>query len=110
MLTLNEYQQLAQRTSGDRPFSDKIENGVLGLCGESGECAEVWKKYLHQGHEFDREKMKKELGDVLWYAAELASGLDCTLEEIAMMNIEKLKKRYPDGFDPDRSINRPEYK
>ena len=103
---MNEYQALAQRTSSTRLLSGKIENGILGLSGESGECADIYKKYMYQGHEFDREGMKAELGDVLWYCAELASGLGATLEEIAEGNIEKLKRRYPDGFDSAKSVNR----
>ncbi len=104
-MTLNEYQALAQRTSHGHG-GGKVENGVLGLCGESGECADIWKKYMHQGHEFDRAHMMEELGDVLWYVAELASGLGVTLEDVAQHNIDKLRKRYPDGFDPERSRNR----
>jgi NTP pyrophosphatase (non-canonical NTP hydrolase) len=105
-MTLNDYQTLAQRTSGNALPSNKIENGILGLCGESGECADIYKKYIFQGHEFDREAMKAELGDVLWYCAELAAGLGITLEEVAAGNIEKLRKRCPDGFDSKRSVNR----
>lgn len=110
MMNLNEYQQLAQRTSGDtRPASDKIQNGVLGMCGEAGECADMLKKYFFQGHELNREKLAEEVGDVLWYIAETAAGLGVSLEEIAQRNIDKLKARYPQGFDPERSIHRPEY-
>lgn len=112
-MTLNEYQRLAQLTSSDDPgffpsvAAKKIDNGVLGMAGEGGECADIWKKYLHQGHPFDMEKMIKEAGDVLWYVAELAAGLGLTLEEIASRNIEKLRSRYPDGhFDAERSIHR----
>ena len=105
-MTLNEYQAHAQRTSNTRTPSDKIENGLLGLFGEGGECADIVKKYYYQGHELDRNHLAKELGDVLWYVAELAAGLDMPLEYIASMNIEKLKKRYPDGFDPEKSIHR----
>ena len=112
-MTLNEYQRLAQRTSSDDPglfgtaAAKKIDNGVLGMAGEGGECADIWKKYLHQGHPFDKGKMIKEAGDVLWYIAELAAGLGLTLEEIATRNIEKLSNRYPDGhFDAERSIHR----
>lgn len=107
-MTLNDYQALAQRTSNNALPSNKIENGILGLCGESGECAEILKKYLHQGHEFDREAMVSELGDVLWYVAELAAGLGITLEDVAAGNIAKLQKRYPDGFDTRRSVERSE--
>lgn len=111
-MTLNEYQRLAQRTSNiDNGLfatvaDKKIDNGILGLAGEGGECADIWKKYLHQGHPLDREKLIKEAGDVLWYVAELAAGLGLTLEEIATRNIEKLRKRYPEGFAAERSIHR----
>lgn len=109
-MELNEYQRLAQRTCNmtDSPEA-KVENGVLGMCGEAGECADLLKKHRHQKHEFDREKMLEEAGDVLWYIAELACGLNATLEEVAQRNIDKLKERYPQGFDPQRSIHRPEY-
>lgn len=107
-MDLNEYQKLAQRTSNARTRSDKIENGLLGLFGEGGECADIFKKYMFQGHEFDREHMLKEAGDCMWYVAELVSGLGSTLEEVAQMNIDKLKARYPDGFDSDKSRNRQE--
>lgn len=105
-MTINEYQQLAQRTASTKGHSSKIENGILGLCGETGEIADVYKKYLYQGHEFDREHMAEELGDVCWYVAELATGLGATLEEVMGRNIEKLRKRYPDGFDSERSVHR----
>lgn len=107
-MTLNEYQRLAQRTSSHQLPSSKIENGVLGLCGESGEVADLLKKHKHQGHEFNREKMIEELGDVLWYCAELAEGLGVTLEDVAKGNIAKLLKRYPEGFTSERSIRREE--
>lgn len=106
-MTLNEYQHLAQRTCNTCGF-DKIENGVLGLCGETGECADILKKTKYQGHEFDRFHMAKELGDVLWYVAELAEGLGMTLEAIAAINIEKLQDRYPEGFSTERSLHRQE--
>ena len=107
-MVLNEYQELAQRTSNTKTRSDKIENGLLGLFGEGGECADIFKKYMFQGHEFDRDHMLKEAGDILWYVAELVSGLGTTLELVAQMNIDKLQARYPDGFDPDKSMNRQE--
>ena len=107
-MDLNEYQALAQRTSNTKTRSDKIENGLLGLFGEGGECADIFKKCMFQGHEFDRDHMLKEAGDILWYIAELVSGLGTTLELVARMNINKLKARYPEGFDPDKSMNRQE--
>ena len=112
-LTLNEYQRLAQRTSNEEHDDfqtvalKKIDNGILGLCGETGECADIWKKSRHQGHNLDADKLTDECGDVLWYVAELAAGLGLTLEEVARRNIVKLEKRYPKGrFEAERSINR----
>ena len=106
-MTINEYQRLAMTTLN--PALDKKDvliNGVMGLCGESGEVIDVVKKWLAQGHELNREKILAELGDVAWYLAEVAYALDTPLEEVLEGNINKLKKRYPEGFDTDKSINR----
>lgn len=109
-MELNEYQRLAQRTSNNTCLRyEKLNNGILGMAGEAGECVDLLKKHLYQEHELDREKLLDEVGDVLWYVAETAAGLGKTLEEVAQHNIDKLKARYPDGFDPQRSIHRPEY-
>lgn len=174
-MDLNEYQKLAMRTSPDG--HDRIKNGCLGLIGESGEIADVIKKWMFQsieGTPLPVDKLIDEMGDVLWYCAEMATGaklklqnvanfpscqdlysyetldevairlsfsatqcgfcaierrgsnefhlnsvykklvhlcrlLGTTIEHVAEANIEKLKKRYPDGFDPERSMNRLEY-
>ena len=106
-MTVNEYQKLAMTTLNpalDR--KDVLINGVMGLCGESGEAIDIVKKWLAQGHELDKEKLAKELGDIAWYLAETATALDLNLEDIFQANIEKLKKRYPEGFDAQRSIHR----
>ncbi|MBQ2862402.1 MAG: nucleoside triphosphate pyrophosphohydrolase family protein, partial [Oscillospiraceae bacterium] len=66
------------------------------------------KKHLFHGHELDREALIKELGDVAWYLAEASEALDVSLDEVFERNIEKLKKRYPEGFSSERSINREE--
>lgn len=106
-LTANEYQQLAMTTlNPSLSKKDVLINGVMGLCGESGEVIDVVKKWLAQGHELDKDKLAKELGDVAWYLAETAWALDIPLENILKANIEKLKKRYPEGFDSERSVNR----
>lgn len=108
-MNMNEYQQLAQRTAQITTNKrDKIINGCMGLNGESGECIDLLKKHLFQGHPLDRDKLIDECSDVLWYVAELATGLDISLEKVAEHNIEKLRNRYPDGFDPERSIHRNE--
>ena len=106
-MTVNEYQKLAMTTLN--PALDKKDvliNGVMGLCGESGEAIDIVKKWLAQGHELDQEKLAKELGDIAWYLAETATALDLSLEDIFEANIEKLRKRYPEGFDTQRSIHR----
>lgn len=108
-MTINEYQKLAMTTlNPDLNKKDVLINGVMGLCGESGECIDIVKRHLAQGHELDRDNLIKELGDVAWYLAETAMALDVELEEVLIRNIEKLKKRYPEGFSREKSINRQE--
>ena len=105
----NEYQKLAMKTLNPKlSKKDVLVNGVMGLCGESGEAIDIVKKHLAQGHELDKEKIIKELGDVAWYLAEVAYAIDIDLETILKLNIEKLKKRYPEGFDMHKSLNRSE--
>ena len=108
-MTINEYQKLAMTTLN--PALDKKDvliNGVMGLCGESGEAIDIVKKHLAQGHELDREHLIKELGDIAWYLAEVAYVLDVDLEEVFTRNIDKLKARYPEGFSVEKSVNRTE--
>ena len=108
-MKINEYQQLAMTTlNKNLSKKDVLINGVMGLCRESGEVIDIVKKHLAQGHDLDKEKIIKELGDVAWYLAEAAYALDIDLETILSLNIEKLKKRYPEGFDSNKSINRSE--
>ena len=106
-MEVNEYQELAMTTlNADLSKKDVLINSVMGLCGESGEAIDIVKKWLAQGHELDKEHLAKELGDIAWYLAEAATALDLSLEEILRANIEKLKKRYPEGFDAKRSRGR----
>ena len=106
-MELNEYQKLAMVTLNPAlRKKDVLINGVMGLCGESGEAIDIVKKHLAQGHELDREGLIKELGDIAWYLAETAYALDVPLEEVFRRNLDKLKRRYPEGFDPERSIHR----
>ena len=108
-MTINEYQKLAMTTlNPELSPKDVLINGVMGLCGESGEAIDIVKKHLAQGHNLDREALIKELGDVAWYLAETAYALDASLEEVFERNIAKLRARYPDGFDAEKSANRSE--
>ena len=108
-MTGNEYQALAMRT-GNKDLSPdyRLLNGALGLAGESGEVADMVKKNFMQGHVLDLEHVAKELGDILWYIAETATAIGCDLDTIMLMNVDKLRKRYPDGFDADKSQHREE--
>ena len=106
-MTINEYQALAMTTlNPELSKKDVLINGVMGLCGESGEAIDIVKKHLHQGHPLDKEKLAKELGALAWYLAESAWALDIPLEDILQGNIDKLKKRFPEGFSTERSIQR----
>lgn len=108
-MTINEYQKLAMVTlNPELDKKDVLINGVMGLCGESGEVIDIVKKHLAQGHELDKEELAKELGDVAWYLAETATAIGYDLEDIFQMNIDKLKKRYPEGFSVEKSVNRNE--
>lgn len=108
-MKINEYQELAMRTLNQKlDKKDVLINGVMGLCGETGEAIDIVKKHLAQGHELDKGKLIKELGDVAWYLAETAYALDIDLETVFKLNIEKLKRRYPEGFEKEKSINRDE--
>ena len=106
-MTPNEYQTQAMRWLNPALSErDTLINGVMGLCGESGEAIDIVKKWLAQGHELDKVRLAKELGDVAWYLAEAATALDIPLEDIFQGNLDKLKKRYPEGFDAQKSMAR----
>ena len=119
-----EYQQLAMRTN-DGKCNDRlitklhlsnadiggIFNACLGLSGEVGETLDMIKKWIFHEKAFDTEgveHLKKELGDIMWYMAMMCHSLGFDLDEIMQMNIDKLRARYPEGFDVDRANNRAE--
>lgn len=104
------YQSNAAKTARGSVSLDGVRGRVavasMGLAGESGEVIDYLKKWVGHGHDLDRDYVEKELGDVLWYLAEIATALEMDLEKIAAKNNEKLESRYPAGFSTDRSINR----
>lgn len=103
-MKVNEYQELAMTTLNPKlSRRDVLINSVMGLCGESGEAIDIVKRWMAQGHELDKAHLVKELGDVAWYLAEAATALEIPLEDILQANIDKLKKRYPEGFETKRS-------
>lgn len=127
-MTINEYQNLAMRTNDglcnsrllgkgltyttdrkeDRLDPGELINGALGLTGEAGEVSDMIKKYIFHRHDLDKTEIVKELGDVCWYVALISHAIGVPLEEILETNIEKLKRRYPDGFSEENSIHRTE--
>ena len=108
VMTLDEYQYLAARTISEDLMPSEIESHALhGMVSEIGELHGLYQK-VYQGHAAEDTHLKKELGDLLWFIAEYCTANDWSLEEVARMNIEKLKARYPDGFEAERSLHRKE--
>ena len=108
-MQVNEYQKEAMATLNPAlNQKDVLINSVMGLCGESGEAIDLVKKWLMQGHELDKEHLIKELGDVAWYLAVTAHAIGYDLETVLQMNVDKLRNRYPNGFEAERSLHRQE--
>jgi NTP pyrophosphatase (non-canonical NTP hydrolase) len=106
-LNFTEYQIQARRTVPEfKNFNEKMLNAAMGLVGESGEVMDLLKKERFQGHKVLATEYANELGDIMWYLNLMADAIGYTLEEIAEMNIEKLKKRYPEGFSIENSVHR----
>lgn len=106
-MTPNEYQILASRTMNPKLTKEQeLNHALYGMVGEIGEIHSIYQKEL-QEHPIDLVHVQKECGDLLWFIAELHTHYGWSLEDTMKMNIEKLKKRYPDkGFDADRSLHR----
>ena len=109
-LTFKKYQDVSKQTSGAHQdlygLNARLAIACLGLTGEAGEVGDYVKKVVGHGHPLDRDVVVKELGDVMWYVAEICSALQLDMSDVAGRNIEKLQARYPDGFSSERSINR----
>lgn len=106
-MTGNEYQKLAMRTCSI-PYDhrkDMLYHAIFGLTSEAGEVSGILQKE-YQGHEIDKEHLKKELGDCCWMIAEACHSLGFNLEDVMQTNIDKLKARYPEGFDVEKSLHR----
>lgn len=124
-MTGNEYQVLAMRTN-DRLSTDRLDrkledvdwihvdflggilDACLGLSGEVGELNDMVKKWIFHEADIDWTHLKKELGDVCWYVAMMCESVGWDLDDVLQMNIDKLKDRYPEGFDPELSAHRKE--
>ena len=124
-MTGNDYQKLAMRTN-DHEASYRLARALmkasnrgdidfggfmmacLGLSGEIGEFNDMMKKVIFHEADYDEEHAKKELGDICWYVAMMCESFGWTLDDILQMNVDKLKQRYPNGFDVKRANNRSE--
>ncbi len=97
----SDYQMMAARTAYSKD-GQRIALAIagLGLAGEAGECVELIKKHLAHGKPLDKEALILELGDVCWYVNAVCMHLGVTFEHVFDKNIEKLQKRYPNGFNP----------
>ena len=100
------YQEEAAKTASKT--GDPFLMGALGLAGEAGEVIDIIKKMIFHQHHLDTDKLTKELGDVLWYLAHIASAARIDLNDVATVNIAKLKARYGDAFSVEKSLNRAE--
>lgn len=120
-MTGNEYQELAMRTNDHKATQrlvgkvviDNVDlgdifNACIGLSGEVGEFNDMVKKWVFHEKELDIDHAKKELGDIAWYLAMACESFGWSLDEILQMNVDKLKARYPEGFDVERANHRAE--
>ena len=104
----SDYQMLAARTINTNLYPEEMEtHAVFGMASEIGEIQGMYQKEF-QGHEFDDDHAKKELGDLLWFIAEYCTAMGWCMEEVMQEKIDKLKKRDPDGFKVEQSLNRKE--
>jgi NTP pyrophosphatase (non-canonical NTP hydrolase) len=124
-----EYQALAMRTN-DKKSTDRLLNKIndlkignrgedtpeielggvlnaaLGLSGEVGELNDMLKKWVFHKKQLDAEHLKREISDVCWYLALMCDSFEFSFDEIMQINIDKLKTRYPEGFDTYRANHR----
>lgn len=107
-MDMNEYQQLAARTiNPGLTFEEQKFHALHGMVGEIGELHSIYQK-MYQGHYDTGEHAMKEVGDLLWFIAEYCTAKGWNLSDVASANIDKLKSRYPDGFDTEHSVHRRE--
>lgn len=102
----NEYQALAARTINKDLDRNEMEMHALhGMVGEIGELHSIYQKKF-QGHHDSVDHLKKELSDLMWFVAEYCTAWGWSLDDVMQLNIDKLKARYPEGFEAERSLHR----
>lgn len=106
-MDIKEFQAKSVRTVNKNLTTEQLmSNMCMGMSGETGEVIDVIKKHLYQGHTLDMEHLKEEIGDVMFYIVNLATVLNLDMQDILKCNIEKLEKRYPEGFEINKSVER----
>lgn len=107
-MNINEYQKLAARTiNQDLNEQGLVMHSLHGMVGEIGEIHSLFQK-VYQGHHLNVAHIKKEVGDLMWFVAEFCTGMEWDLADVCEENIEKLKARYPEGFEVEKSLHRAE--
>jgi NTP pyrophosphatase (non-canonical NTP hydrolase) len=102
-----DYQQLAGRTiNGSLSVDQRLLDASAGLAEEAGEVLGLVRKHLFMHHDLDTSRLTTELGDALWCLAAAAGALGLSLEDVAAVNLAKLRRRYPEGYTDDASVNR----
>lgn len=107
-MLIEEYEEKASRTLPAVNNEMQVAILCMGLAGEAGEVVDYMKKCIGHGHDFDSARLAEELGDLLWYISGLCRSHGLSLSEVAQRNIDKLMRRYPEGFSQERSIGRTE--
>jgi NTP pyrophosphatase (non-canonical NTP hydrolase) len=103
-MNLDDYQRSAARTMNGRlSVEERLLDAAAGLTEEAGEVLGIVRKHLFMGHPLDRERATRELGDALWCLAAVATAIGVTLDDVASANVEKLRRRYPDGYSDEAS-------
>ena len=106
-MDINQYQELSVRTMNNKlTASEKVDNMVYGITGEWGEVVDLLKKHKFQGHELIKPKLTEEIGDVMFYIANLCTLYSIDMRNLLHINYNKLLNRYPDGFSENKSVNR----
>ena len=109
-MTFNEFVDCAKRTINyNLTNSEKLHHALFGISGECGEISSIFQKML-QGHPYSEEQLRGQIGDLLWFVSELCFVIGIELDDVAKENVEKLKKRYPNGFSEKDSIARVDVK
>lgn len=108
--TLKDYQAFVKSVTNPEVLkgshAERCVIAALGLCGESGKVADHVKKHVAQGHPFKLASIVEELGDIMFYIADMCNANNIPMDDVMDINVAKLQRRYPNGFTTKRSIYR----